>query len=178
MDTKASIKNSFIKLYSQKDFLQISVSELCAMTPVARTTFYAYYDNIDSIRTEIEDELIGSLMEITDSVSQGNLSEMNFNAFLNETERYIKQHWSSFSAFLIQQPNIRFINKWKASIKHNFSRRYPEKVQIKNYDLIAEMVASAVIGAYSFWMTEPEKVSTEELKDMITNVLNAVVNTL
>lgn len=178
MDTKTSIKNSFIKIYSKKDLSQITVSRLCAAVPVARTTFYAYYDNIDSVRCEIEDDLIGGLMEITDNVSQGNLSEMDFNAFLGEIERYIKQNWGSFQALLIQQPDRRFIAKWKDCIKLNFSRRYPEKVNIKNYALISEMVASSVIGAYSFLLTEPERVSTEELKNMITNVLNAIVNTL
>ena len=46
MDTKESIKRQFMKEYSNKVFSLITVKGLCAATPVARTTFYSYYDNI------------------------------------------------------------------------------------------------------------------------------------
>lgn len=45
MDTREAIQNEFLKEYSDKEFSRITVKELCAMTPVTRTTFYSYYQN-------------------------------------------------------------------------------------------------------------------------------------
>ena len=150
MDTKIAIKAAFMKLYVSKEYSHISMSELCTATPVARTTFYSYYDNTDSVRAEIEDELIQGLMNIVVRNTHGTLSEADMIKILDEIELFIKEHWSIFHAFMITQPNLRFIGKWKSATKLNFKRRYPEKVTIKNYELIAEMVASAVNGAYAF----------------------------
>ncbi len=44
-DTKQAIHTAFISLYRKHSFNQISVKELCIQTPVARTTFYSYYNN-------------------------------------------------------------------------------------------------------------------------------------
>ena len=47
VDTKGAIRQQFMKEYGKKDFAAITVKELCAGTPVARTTFYSYYNNTD-----------------------------------------------------------------------------------------------------------------------------------
>lgn len=50
MSTKESIQKTFIKLYSKMDYDRITIKELCIQTPVARTTFYSYYSNIDELK--------------------------------------------------------------------------------------------------------------------------------
>ena len=178
MDTKDAIKDGFLKIYMKKEFSRITVKELCSAVPVARTTFYSYYDNTDSVIAEIEDELIQGLMNAVVRNTQGALSGADMDKALDDIECYIKEHWSVFHAFMITQPNLRFIGKWKNATKLNFKRRYPEKVTIRNYELIAEMVASAVNGAYTFWLSSPEKVSTAELKKIIFDVMDSIIDIL
>lgn len=175
MDTRTAIKEQFIKEYAKKDFALITVKALCAATPVARTTFYSYYDNTADVKEEIEDGLIGGLQAVADKTADGNYPNMEFPDFLNGIEDYMKEHWSFFYAFLISQPNHSFTEKWKNAIKGNFGKHYPDKIGIKNYDLIAEMIASAVIGAYAYWMKNPETVQTKEIKALITKTLDAVM---
>lgn len=42
MNTKQAIQEEFIKMYSQAEYNNITIKELCRRTPVARTTFYSY----------------------------------------------------------------------------------------------------------------------------------------
>ena len=63
-NTKQAIHAAFISLYHKHYFNQISVKELCVQTPVVRTTFYSYYNNLVELKDEIEDELIGGILEI------------------------------------------------------------------------------------------------------------------
>ena len=55
--------------YTHRDFNDITVKGLCATVPVARTTFYSYYNNTDDVRQEIEDLLIRGLVEMPRSHS-------------------------------------------------------------------------------------------------------------
>ncbi len=175
MDTKDAIKQQFMKEYGQKDFAAITVKELCARTPVAWTTFYSYYNNTDEVRCEIEDSLIGGLLAVAETISAGNFPDMDMEIFMNETENYIKEHWSAIYAFLVRQPNLRFIRKWKDAIKQNFSRRYPDKQHAKNYDAISEIMASSMISAYTYWMEHPDTASTADIKPLLHNLLDSLV---
>ena len=97
---------------------------------------------------------------------------------MNETESYIKEHWTYIYAFLVRQPNLRFIQKWKDAIKQNFSRRYPDKRHVKNYDAVAEIVASSMISAYTCWMEHPDTCSTSEVKPLLEKLLGSLVSFL
>ena len=63
-----------MKEYARKDFTAITVKALCASTPVARTTFYSYFNNTDDVRCEIEDELIRGLLAVSEKVSGGDMA--------------------------------------------------------------------------------------------------------
>ena len=122
----------------------------CVQTPVARTTFYEYYDNLGTLKAEIEDELIGGILKIAKATAGGSFVEMNLNVFFAQTLDYIKSHWEENYAFLVAQPNLAYIAKWKDAIKYHFRLRFPEKDAVPNRGLIMEVIASAVIGAYTY----------------------------
>ncbi len=84
MDAKEAIRLQFMTQYAQKDFTDITVKGLCAAAPVARTTFYSYYNNTDDVRQEIEDDLIRGLLEISDMIAAGNYPDMDFSIFLQK----------------------------------------------------------------------------------------------
>lgn len=176
--TIQSIQSAFMDLYHKHAYDKITVKDLCIHTPIARTTFYTYYDNIDDVKNEIEDLLIKGLLDVTEQVSLGDVSHMNFKVFLDATQSYIEKHWDWFYSFMIQQINERFIDKWKEAIKYNFSRKYPDKTTIHNYDLISEVLASATIGAYTYWMKYPDKVNTEDMKEIIIKAINALIEVI
>ncbi|MEI4780201.1 TetR/AcrR family transcriptional regulator C-terminal domain-containing protein [Streptococcus pasteurianus] len=172
MTTKKLIQKQFIEEYAKKEYDHITVKELCANTPVARTTFYSYYQNIDDVKEDTENNLLIGITEIAVKLSKGNMPKMDFSLFLSETMEYIKQHWHEIYVFLVVQPNMRFIVKWKEAIKKHFLLRFPQKAKVPNYEMISETVASAVIGAYSYWLKNPEKVDIDRLNKIVIAVLH------
>lgn len=174
MDTKDAIKRQFMKEYAKKSFSSISVKGLCASTPVARTTFYTYFNNMDEVLESVENEILDGLRMMTDSISKGNLSDMDFSQYMDAVELYIKDHWDIIYAFLVVQPNSRFIRKWKDAIQLNFQRRYPDKRNIANYDVISELIASSIITIYTYWMEHPDR-GTDQMKPLIQDLLNSLI---
>lgn len=178
METKAAIQNEFLKEYKTKTLDRITVKELCAMTPVARTTFYSHYENVAQLLAEIEDELISGLNRVADEVSAGNLPEMDFDTFLDKTFKYVESKKERFSALLVFQSDKQFEEKLKSAIKAHFKTRYPQKQRAKNYNLISEMMASAVLGGYVFYLKNPDEVQLSELKRVITKTLDEFVKNI
>ena len=64
MNSKESIQKTFIRLYSKVDYNSITIKELCMQTPVARTTFYSYYSNIDELKSDIQTSLLKGLRDL------------------------------------------------------------------------------------------------------------------
>ncbi len=173
-DTKQAMQRTFIVLYRRHSFDKMSVKELCVQTPIARTTFYEYYNNLGTLKAEIEDDLIGGILEIAKATAGGSFVEMNLNVFFSQTLDYIKSHWDENYAFLVARSNLAYISKWKDAIKYHFQLRFPEKATAANHGLTMEVVASAVIGAYTYWMEHPDEVDTQKLADISVQMLSSV----
>lgn len=88
MDSRSAIKVQFIKEYARKDFQAITVKALCASTPVARTTFYSYFNNTDEVRCEIEDKLIRGLIAVSEKVSGGDMNMHGDGPFVSKYTKY------------------------------------------------------------------------------------------
>ena len=110
-DTKQAIHTAFFALYSRHSFEQMTVKELCIQTPVARTTFYSYYNNLADLKDEIEEELIGGILEIAKHSIDDSPDKADMTSFFSKTLNYIKLHWDENYAFLIIQPNLSYITK-------------------------------------------------------------------
>ena len=178
MDTREAIRREFMRAYARERVDRITVKGLCASVPVARTTFYAHYRNVDDVLVEVEDGLLAGLAEVTEHVSGGDLPHMDFGQFLGETFGFIRANWDDFRVLLVEQPDMRFVTRWKDAVKANFARRYPEARMHQNWDLLAEMGASATIGAYTWWMEHPDASGIEEAKRQIERAVDAIVASL
>ena len=175
-ETKSAIRETFIAQYRKQSFDKMSVKGLCCAVPAARTTFYEYYDNLGTLKAEIEDDLISGILDIAREVSNDSSPQAELRVFFERTLTYIKSHWNENFAFLVSQPNLTYIAKWKAAIKDHFDFRFPEKRNVPNHGLILEVIASAVISAYTYWMEHPDEVDSGRLAEISVRMLDAVEN--
>lgn len=178
MDTREAIRAAFMRSYARERFDRIMVKGLCAAVPVARTTFYAHYRNVDDVLREVEDELLAGLAEVTQRMSGGDLPHMDFAAFLDETLAFVDRNRSDVSALLVVRPDARFIRRWKDAVKANIALRYPQSRMRPNWDLFAEMAASAVMGAYIWWIEHPGATGEDEVKRAVVRVAESVTASL
>lgn len=172
-NTKLAIRETFIALYSKQPFEKMSIRELCARTPVARTTFYGYYGNLGALKAEIEDDLIRGILDIADVTCSDVTNQQELQSFFEKTLAYIKAHWVENYAFLVRQPNFEYISKWKDAIKIHCRHCFPGKDNAPNHGVILEVIASAVISAYTYWMEHPDEVDAAKLAGISVQMLDA-----
>lgn len=61
--TKERVKNAFFQLLGAKEFSQITVTELCQMAEINRTTFYKHYLDMDDLLRKTEDDILENTKE-------------------------------------------------------------------------------------------------------------------
>jgi hypothetical protein len=62
-NTAQKMQNALIELIEQKEFEEITISEICQLAGVNRTTFYAHYCNTVELLEELEQDMIQNFIE-------------------------------------------------------------------------------------------------------------------
>lgn len=115
--TQLDIHRAYIRLWKKTPVSQIRVNKICQETPIARSTFYAYYDNIEQLRNEVEDSLIAGLVATNRSLFVQQVQKIEDLNLVQSTLAYIDTEHQAFQAFLIDQVNVDFIHKWNQATK-------------------------------------------------------------
>ncbi len=168
MTTKDEIKIEFLKLYSEQEYDKINIKELCAKIPIARTTFYTYYSNVDEVKSEIEDEVIEQLVK-----TSGDNVNKDIEAYIKASFDYILENKQVFYPFLVSPGNVRFHQKWKEAFARHFEHLFTTK---KDEQLAFEVAASAVIGAYTYFLEHPNDTDMDEFYKYATLIVTLLKN--
>lgn len=170
-----SLQKSIIELNQHYEIHDISIKELCKQAHVARSTFYAYYDNVTDLQEDIENTLIYNLLKLNHNfINRSIVHEMDLEFFEN-TLQYIMENSQIFHTFLITNPNIRFIKRWKEAIKYHFWERLFRDQNRVNEKLILELIASQAITAFTFWLENPDDVNISGTNKLIIQTLNTLI---
>lgn len=169
-DTQLSIYATFIKLWHEVGYEKIRIAAICAQTPVARSTFYSYYDSLDDLKDQLEDYYINQLIQVNQPLFDKVISDPRDIDFIQVTLACIDKDQPVYQAFLVDQLNTSFIDKWKAAIKKHFEKILPKSI---NRELTLELIASAVVTTVTFLLKYPEtQLSYSELQNLVFRVLD------
>ena len=160
METKELIKQKFIEVYSKMPYEKITIKSLCDSIPIARTTFYTYFQNIDEVKESVENETIKGIRTSCEKIY-----ESDDDKYFMAAIEYINNHKNIFYCFLAKQPNLRFIDKFKLEIINHFNDNFSNKKHNKNYNLELEIFASAVISFYTYMLKYPDEIDFKNLSD-------------
>ena len=101
MNAKEKLIDSFFHLLTIKEFNNISISELCLLSKVHRTTFYNYYDNLFDLLIDAKNKAINELdnefKEINNNTNFDYMSENTLVTFLE----FIKKYPNLFKTYFV-----------------------------------------------------------------------------
>ena len=170
-EIQRTLMDAYLELSYTKLRSSIRVKELCAAAYVARSTFYVHYESLDELLEHVENNIIYRLLRLNDAVvyEERTLSAM---AFYSETLAYINRHKRWFHSFLVKEPNLSFVQKWKDAIKlHLWERIRHKGLRSENEGLILEMVAAEVIAGYTYGLSHPYEINEEYIRRLMVYTL-------
>ena len=117
-NTAKKMDKALISLLEEKSFEYITVSEICKMAEVNRSTFYLHYENTVDLLNETARFLLDDFAayfnvdveNITNKFKENSLDELNFisDEYLHPYLSYIKENRIVFSTVLLHSVSFGF----------------------------------------------------------------------
>ena len=97
--TKMVLKESFIKLLSEKSVNKITIKEICDLADINRTTFYAHYTDQYDLLRKLQDELMSEIISYLTQHTKSSTSVVSTQT-LERVFEYIKENSDICNLFL------------------------------------------------------------------------------
>lgn len=189
---RRAIENALVQwmVKTGKPAQDLSVSQLCKLAFVARSTFYANYQHMGQVLTSMEDRLLYQLfvcakpMRIREDGTDETMK--SFNSFVD----VLREHETEFRLLVLEQPSERFIGQWKKVLEyHVWHRLFAGKPDDEkpadmvsdergpatvNRALVLDMAATAFISGVRFWLKTPQEVSVPEIRAIVVKLVNNI----
>lgn len=171
--TKQSITKSFLELFSEKDFEQITINEIAERANVNRGTIYLHYsDKYDLLDHCIEDhinELISLCKKREDNtVSYGTMQEPKpIFDFFRDNFAFFSAMFSNQRAFVFREQLLNFI-----SVNLMLKMQRPDDHSDIDLELKAQFMSSAFIGIVEWWIRHQMPHSTQFMADQVRNLFD------
>ena len=146
--TRKAIKESYLTLLEKKERNRISVTELTELADINRATFYAHYQDIDTLSQEIEREMAQHVVDAMENLYAIDLDKHRdsiiddlFAALVENKEMCVwfmdDQSTGSGSRYIYDYAKRKYIPVWK---------RYKEMTDVQ----AEQFLAFIYNGAYGF----------------------------
>lgn len=179
--TQRLLKEALIKLLGQQNFEEITINDIVSEAYVTRSTFYRYYDDKYELLSEIEDQILQFIR---------NEREVEFlmddKTEIFDTDNIIKlfKALDRYSEVLrVLLTNVGVLS-FKMKIRKIVSQRLDflnKMFQSSNVrlELGKEYLIAIIIQTFEYWAQYKDKVSEEEIAQMITAVYHqGLINAL
>lgn len=171
--TKSLIKGAYLDLLKEKPSNRISVTEVCSLADVNRSTFYAHYKDLDSLHREMEQDLFSRIPVLEAEGEPGSLDQNR--AKIQGFFRYVYEEESLCSLLLISRTKEGFEKSLADMV---FERYRPGIESAETLEIRATYVfcVSGVIGAMSDWVRSGFPASPEEFGTVVHEMCRKMVS--
>lgn len=159
---------NFLAKNSEED---LTVLKLCKVAKISRSTFYLYYGSIYELLTEIEDEWLKQLLDLDHELTNSERKSSTDFSYFAQVLDFIDANLSFVKAFLINNYNLRLVEKWKTALKQQFWDRLGKKEITSQQDFVFEVVASTTINSYIYYAKHGTLIPRHEIYAIIAKVL-------
>lgn len=171
--TKKAIRNSFVKLLSEKEVDKITVKEIADGADVDRKTVYNYYGGVYEILDEIENELVDSFEK---AIAEFDFPSRDRSEIFTALSDILQEHLETYSLLMKVGSSSRMASKIMVYLHEKVRivlgrtrKEYPAKL-----DLAVEYVTAGIFAAYRYWFNSDRKQSLREFtKEVERLVLGA-----
>lgn len=164
--TKASIREALMRILAEKPMGKVTIKEISDAAGINRKTFYAHYETIDDIVSEMEDELLNEMEQyiVLCMMENYTISPFTFLQFVNN----IYNSNPTFCESLTSMRNYNFfVEKVKALMKKYLMSSANFTDDEVKASLKIEFYVSGIAAVYISWLKKGKPCAFEDLADII-----------
>ncbi|WP_459129328.1 TetR/AcrR family transcriptional regulator [Guggenheimella bovis] len=168
--TVHALKRHVITLLHEKPLQDITVTELCHLADISRSTFYLHFKDIHELYQALEEDLLNDFQELIDEtiVKKASVftSKEGVITLPHQTSiyQYIKKNAELALLILTENGDNAFFNKIYEQGRISYNKLLKVKTPITEY--YYDFMASAFIGLIRAWMRSGMKESPEKMSQL------------
>ena len=169
-----ALRGALVDLMEERGYGRVDVVALCSRAYVSRSTFYAHYHGVDELLQELEALHVANIARLSSPISMVGVASAEDLSFYERTFDYVRDNGRAIRALLAESPRRRFATQWKTAIKANLWDRSERQGTAVPGDLELEILSSAVVAGYAYYLEHPESVSKDQVLDIVRSYLSAL----
>lgn len=173
--TKKLIKRTMIELMQEKEVQNITVTDICNRADLNRGTFYTYHQDVFSLVSEIENEILDDVTQILDDAAQsglGNSKAKERNMMVRQILECFSRHRDVIKVVFGDTGYITFQQKLKSIFITKFSQIIGiSNTVFEDHDgYLAVYITSGMIGIIQEWIKTGFQKSPEEIANIMMDI--------
>ncbi|MFT9452388.1 TetR/AcrR family transcriptional regulator [Liquorilactobacillus ghanensis] len=174
--TEKKIIQAFLDLLQQKDYSQISISEIMRHVHLTRTYFYQFFDSKADLAREAFFVFVADILEYLANafINQNKVDNRNTLAGVN----FFLNHADQMRLLLsFQTPNFNLVNEFQERIKAIIKKQVQtsSKAPANRIDYFAELFAVSTLTTISWALNQPNITATEIVELIDTCISDGLI---
>ncbi len=166
MDMRSYIKDCFLRLSEENQYQKVSVTALCKAAGVNRSTFYFYFESIETLLNEIEYDYC-SQIAFMDCLT---LESVIYGQVL----KYVKYVRDNRQIFFVLIKNGKLVDAFlKRSMDRSKSintRKFKEKFDVDKSNMLSAYTTVGSLSLLETWLTFSPDYPAEKVASMICHM--------
>ncbi len=162
--TKQMIKDAYLELVKKHPNKRLSVTDICKVADVNRSTFYMHYEDVNQLLSEIESDILD---RIPNPVDMPDLSSYNdrFLGLLEDCFNYIRENKKLFSILSTKLDNGSFNKRLIDTVLKNY--RQQNLLSGTPFDkYIYIYCINGVMGLLREWLDEDFPINARQMAEI------------
>ena len=168
--TKDNLIKAFWSIYKEKDINKITVTEIIKKAGYNRSTFYCYFENVQSVLNYIEDTILKALNDII--YNRNKKEDFENKIFFDELVDFNKKYGEYIVILLKKQKDSSFLLKFNKSTKDIFYKIHKKIEKNEQTNIRYVFIISALIGSFLYWNNNKEAIDEIDFFKLIFKLSN------
>ena len=174
--TRKKIQNVFVELLTENRIDRIKVSDITKTAHINRSTFYEYYQDVNSLLTDIEDELLSEFRKQLEMVYQDFKLEHSAEIF-GKALALLNVYGDTFFGLLGPNGDHGFSMRFVENVKPLILAAFGIQEFTPKLEILITFEMSGIVGVYTKWCAEGRKQPLEDVVKLIQELLYAGMTT-
>lgn len=170
--TKRLLRQALTELMLEKDFKDITVTDLVERADINRGTFYVHYRDVYDLREQIENEMINTCRKLIEETEQA-VKTNSTRPILKKATDYLLENRDMVRGLLRSSGEENFATKMVQIIEELHARSLPTNQLVGQY--IARFVGAGSVAVIQKWLLSEDNFTQDQLIDLIDTRLQHVL---
>lgn len=167
--TKKLLRQALAELMREKEFKNITVSDVVRRADINRGTFYVYYRDVYDLREKVENELVDALRGTIEGALSEVMAHASMRPVIEQAVRYLEENYDLAFVLLRDSGVGSFEDKLMQLMEECSQQLMPPQSDADRFSIW--FVAAGCIGLLKKWMIQPVPAARDAVLDRLDELL-------